>query len=168
MKPSSFKSSAMRTFSFEEGMSTFSCSARLPLRIRVNMSPIGSVTIAISRSLRRASPGSLDHARDLAPERQAAETDPAELELPEVASRPPAQPAARVPAHLELGRPLLLHDQRRLGHTLPPERDAEVHQQRLRLFVAPRGGAHDHVHPADLVDLVVHDLGEDDLLPEPQ
>ena len=47
MKPSSFRISASRTFSFEDGMSTFSCSARLPLRMRASMSATGSVTIAI-------------------------------------------------------------------------------------------------------------------------
>src|SRR5574342_612010 len=104
MKPSSFNSSAIRTFSFDAGMSTFSCSARLPLRIRVNMSAIGSVTVAIRHSLSRpaASPGGLHDARNLAPQRQPAEAEPAELELPDVAPRPPAQPAARVAPDLEL------------------------------------------------------------------
>jgi hypothetical protein len=47
MNPSSLRISASRTLSFEEGMSTFSCSARLPLRMRVSMSATGSVTIAM-------------------------------------------------------------------------------------------------------------------------
>src|SRR4026207_1013763 len=43
-----------------------------------------------------------------------------------------------------------------------------MRQQRLRFLVGIGGGHHDDVHSPHLVDLVVHDLGEDDLLLEPQ
>src|SRR5262245_62396203 len=131
MKPSSLRSSARRTLSFEAGMSHFSCSARLALRTRASMSAMGSVTVAIGRPFSLPSPGGLDHARDLAPQRQAPEADAAELELPQIAPRPAAQPAPGVAAHLELRRPLLLVDQRRLRHDALslPERDAQVRQQ---------------------------------------
>src|SRR5262245_66182482 len=116
MKPSSFRISASRTLSFEEGMSTFSCSATLPLRMRASMSATGSVTIAIGRSPSGRLPGGLHHARNLTLQRQVPEADPAQLELAEIPARAPAQPATRVGAHLELRRPALLVDQRRLRH----------------------------------------------------
>src|SRR5262245_13331529 len=69
MNPSSFRISAMRTLSREQGMSTFPCSARLALRIRVSMSAIGS--------LRMALPARLHDARHLALDRQLTEPEPA-------------------------------------------------------------------------------------------
>src|SRR5262249_30384839 len=122
MNPSSLRISARRTLSREEGMSTFSCSASPPFRIRASMSATGSVTIAISALPPRISPASprgLDHARDLAPQGQAPEADPAQLELAEIAPRTPADSTARVAPGLELGGSLLLEDQRRLRHTGP-------------------------------------------------
>src|SRR5215472_7113571 len=115
MNPSSLRSSAIFVLSLEAGTSTFSCSARLALRIRVSRSAIGSL-IMVSPLL----PARLDHARHLAPERQLAEADPAHLELPEVSARASAQAAPPVSARLELGRTLLLHDQRSLGHLTTP------------------------------------------------
>src|SRR6266702_6934092 len=112
MKPSSFRISASRTLSLEEGMSTFSCSARLALRMRVRRSAMGSLIDMTPRLL----PARLDHARHLALEGQLPEADPAQLELPEVPARSPAQPAALIGPRLELGRALLLHDQRGLRH----------------------------------------------------
>src|SRR5688572_28631739 len=44
------------------------------------------------------------------------------------------------------------------------ERELELRQQRLALGVGRSAGRDRDVHPADLVDLVVLDLGEDDLL----
>src|SRR5512132_1730615 len=118
MKPSSFRISASRTFSFEEGMSTFSCSARLPLRMRASMSATGSVTIAMGRSPSGRLPGGLHHTRDLAAQGQAPEADSAQLELAEIPARAPAQPATRVGAHLELRNTPLFVDQGRLCHEL--------------------------------------------------
>src|SRR5499426_3793031 len=159
MKPSSFRISAIRTLSLEDGMSTFSCSARLALRIRVRRSAIGS--------LRMALPARLHDARDLALERQLAEAEPAELELPEVAARAAAQLAPRIGARLELRLTLRLHDERGLGHAkLLPERHAQVRQQHLGVLVRARRGDDADVHAANLVDLVVDDLREDQLLAE--
>ena len=45
-----------------------------------------------------------------------------------------------------------------------PEREVHGAEQRPRLFVGLRRGAHHHVHPPDLIDLVVVDLREDDVL----
>src|SRR5580704_13750174 len=65
------------------------------LRMRVSMSAIGSVIMG--------SPARLDHARDLAAERQHAQANPAQLELAVIASRPPAHLAPVVMADDELG-----------------------------------------------------------------
>src|SRR5207249_4489277 len=78
MKPSSFRISATRTLSLDAGMSTFSCSARLALRMRVSMSAIGS--------LRMGLPARLHDAGHLALERQLAEAQTTHLELPEIAA----------------------------------------------------------------------------------
>src|SRR5512132_3271003 len=102
MNPSSLRISASRTLSFEEGMSTFSCSARLPLRMRVSMSATGSVTIAMESLSLGWLPGGLRHARDLALQGQVPEADSAQLELAEVPARAPADPAPGVGARLEL------------------------------------------------------------------
>src|SRR6266545_6887566 len=166
MKPSSLRISVIRTLSLEDGMSTFSCSARLALWMRVRRSAIGSLIDMVVRPL----PTGLGHARHLALEGELPEAEPAELELPEKAARPAAQLAAAVDARLELRRllqPLRLHDERSLRHTLGlPEGDAEVREQRLSLLVGPGRGDDDHVHAAHLVHLVVHDLGKDHLLLE--
>src|SRR5206468_10970903 len=99
MKPSSFRISAIRTLSREAGMSTFSCSARLALRIRVSRSAIGSVIDMVAPS-----PARLHDARHLALERQFPEAEAAQLEFSEIASRAPAQPAPGVRPGAELGR----------------------------------------------------------------
>src|SRR5437870_11075560 len=133
MKPSSFRISASRTLSLEEGMSTFSCSARLALRMRVRRSAMGSLIDMTPRLL----PARLDHARHLALEGELPEADPAELELPEEAARPPAQLAAAVDARLELRgllQPLGLHDEGGLRHALGlPEGDTEVRSEERRV-----------------------------------
>ena len=77
-------------------MSTFSCSAWLALRMRVSRSAIGSLCMAYQLAF--TMPGTL------ALERQLAEAQAAHLELPEVAARPPAQPAAVIaPASMNFG-----------------------------------------------------------------
>src|SRR6266571_1655429 len=161
MNPSSFRISAMRTLSREEGMSTFSCSARLALRTRVSMSAIGS--------LRMALPARLHDARNLALERQLAEAEPAHLELPEVGARAAAQLAAVIGARAELRLTLGLHDERGLRHMrLLPERHSEVREEHLRVLVRARRRDDADVHAAHLIDLVVDDLGKDQLLAEPE
>src|SRR2546421_6671222 len=110
MNPSSFSSSAMRTLSREDGMSTFSCSALLALRMRVSRSAIGS--------LRMGLPARLHDARHLALEGQLAKAQAAHPELPEIAARTTAQLAPVVATRGELRRRLGLHDERGLGHEL--------------------------------------------------
>src|SRR6185437_16671209 len=46
---------------------------------------------------------------------------------------------------------------------LLPEGEVECLEQRPRLVVVPGGRADDHVHAPDLLDLVVRDLGENDM-----
>src|SRR5437870_8180428 len=106
MNPSSFRSSATRSLSFEDGMSTFSCSARLALRMRVSMSAIGS--------LRMGLPARLHDAGHLTLERELAEAQTAHLELPEITARPTAQLAPVVGARRELRFPLRFYDERGL------------------------------------------------------
>src|SRR5215831_12659746 len=107
MKPSSLSSSVILTFSFEAGISTFSCSARLALRIRVKRSATGSVIMGGSLL-----PARFDHARHLALEGQLTEADSTELELPQVPAGTATELASVVRPRLEPGRALLLHDQR--------------------------------------------------------
>src|SRR2546426_11568714 len=51
---------------------------------------------------------------------------------------------------------------------LLPERHAELREERLGVLVGPGRGHEDDVHAADLVDLVVDDLREDELLAQPE
>src|SRR5262245_11874081 len=106
--PSSLRISARRTLSLEEGMSTFSCSARLALRTRVSMSPTGSLYMGL--------PARFHDARHLALEGQLPETQAAELKLPEIAARAPAQLAAVMGARHELRRARRPDHERDLGH----------------------------------------------------
>src|SRR3990172_4889094 len=112
MKPSSLRISAILTFSFEDGTSTFSCSARLALRMRGSRSAIGSVIDISSRLL----PAGLDDARPLALEGELPEADAARLELPEITAGKAADLAAGVGPRLELRRGPLLHDSPGLRH----------------------------------------------------
>src|ERR1041384_5181640 len=104
MKPSSRRMRAISTFSLEDGTSTFASLARTPLRIRVSISGMGSVMFI--GSLLPRSPAGLDHARDVALERQLAEADAAHLEFPQEGPRAAALAAAVVAAHGELRRAL--------------------------------------------------------------
>src|SRR5262249_25134066 len=54
------------------------------------------------------------------------------------------------------------------GGALLPKRHPQVGQERAALLVGLGGGDDGDVHSLDLVDLVVVDLGEDDLLSETQ
>src|SRR5215208_58871 len=102
----------MSVFRREVGMTTRSCSALLALRIRVSMSATGSVSIFRTPRL----PAALGHAWDRALVRELAQADPAQAELLEHGTRPPAAVAARVVAHLEPLRLPLLVDERFLRH----------------------------------------------------
>src|SRR5919199_165437 len=135
--------------------------------MRASMSATGSVIID------RYLPAALGHAGDHALVRELAQADPAEAELAEDRARATAAVATRVVAHLELLRTLLLDPERRLCHflLLPSvrgEREAEPAQKRERLLVRLRGGRDRDVEAANLLDVVVVDLGEDDLLGDPE
>src|SRR4051794_34556664 len=76
-KPSSRRISARRFFTLEAGTSTSVLRARMPLRIRVRKSAIGSVMFS-------SLPARLDDAGNLALQRQATEAQATQLKLPHV------------------------------------------------------------------------------------
>src|SRR3954465_53682 len=86
---------ASAIFCLDAGMRTSSCIAVLALRMRVNMSAMGSVIMM-------RSPTRLGHAWDLAGVRHAAQPDTAQAELSVPRPRPAALAAAVVAAHLVL------------------------------------------------------------------
>src|SRR4030095_3843125 len=102
---------AISTFSLEVGTSTRGSRARTPFRIRVISAAMGSVMF-IGLPL----PARLDHAGNVAGQRQLPEADAAHLKLPDVGPRPPAGAAAVVLAHRELGLPPGLGNERQLRH----------------------------------------------------
>src|SRR3954468_10632855 len=100
---------ASSTLSFDDGTSTVSCAAVMPLRIRVRKSATGSV-------LDMGSPTPLPHAGDVAVVRELAQADPAQAELAVDGARAPATAAPRVFAGLVLGGALLAHPLGGLRH----------------------------------------------------
>src|SRR5215213_5039062 len=104
----------MRAISFLsrlEGISTVSCAAMMPLRIRVRKSAMGSV-IDMMRL-----PARLRHAGDHAVVGQLTQAQTADAELAVHRARTPAPTAARVRARLVLGRPLRGDDLGCLSHS---------------------------------------------------
>src|SRR5919206_1021585 len=97
-------------FSLDDGISTVSCAAMIPLRIRVRKSAMGSVMLMADL------PARLGHARDEALVRQLAQAQAAEPELPIDGTRAPAPATTRMCARLVLGRPLRGDDLGCLGH----------------------------------------------------
>src|SRR4051795_7581478 len=169
---------AISILSLLAGISTVSCDAWMALRTRVRKSATGSVMDMGGALLL---PAALGHARDVAVVRELAQADPAQAELAEHGARAAAAAAARVRAGLVLGGARLTDALGKLGHelggnlwsldigvALAAEGHAEGLEQRVGLAVG-RGRRRDgDVEPADLVDLVVVDLGEDDLLADPE
>src|SRR3954454_19411870 len=100
---------ATSTLSFDDGTSTVSCAAVMPLRIRVRKSAMGSV---IDMRL----PARLRHAGDVPVVRELAEADPAQAELAVDGARAPAATAAGVLAGGILGGALLAHPLGGLRH----------------------------------------------------
>src|SRR5919205_625155 len=94
---------AISRLSFELGISTVSCAAMIPLRMRVRKSATGSV-------IDMRSPARLRHAGDEALVGELAQADPAQAELAVHRARAPAAPAARMRSGLELGLALLAND----------------------------------------------------------
>jgi hypothetical protein len=77
---------ASATFCLEAGMFTWSCIATLALRMRVSMSAIGSVIIAVAPLT-----SSTWSRRDLTGVREVAQADAAQAELPVHGPRPTAR-----------------------------------------------------------------------------
>src|SRR5829696_3194039 len=102
---------AISFFRFEDGMSTVSCAAMMPLRIRVRKSAMGSVML-IPGPL----PARLGHAGDVALMGHLAQADPAQAELAVHGARAAALAAARVRAGLELRGPRRANDLGCLRH----------------------------------------------------
>src|SRR5687767_14714022 len=124
MKLFSFRMRAMSVFIRDNGMSTRRCLDWHALRMRVNMSAIGSVMlIANSFSPRILAdveellcecarlPARLAHAGDHPRQCQLPEADPAEAEASQIRARTPAPVAAVLVAHLELRLQLCLFEQ---------------------------------------------------------
>src|SRR5918997_6042831 len=107
---------AHSAFSRDDGISTVSCAAWMPLRIRVRKSAMGSVLELTAGSLCAVSPRRLGHARDEALVGQLPEADAAQSELPVDRTGPAATTAPGVFAGLVLRRARLTHPLRRLGH----------------------------------------------------
>src|SRR5215213_8408718 len=98
---------------FDEGISTVSWAAMMPLRIRVRKSAMGSVML-----MRGPLPARLGHAGDVALVRELAQADAADAELLVDRARTAALAAARVRARLELRRPRGADDLGCLGHVV--------------------------------------------------
>src|SRR5580698_7174777 len=132
--------------------------------MRVSMSAIGSVIIG--------SPARLDHAGDLAPEREHAKANTAKLELPVVAPAATADLAAAAVTHRELRSPIQLCELTSTRHRPSPSRSPEGHsqvrQESAPFFIGFRGSHEGDVESLDDVDAVVVDLGKDDLFLETQ
>src|SRR5215210_1383930 len=117
MNPSSLRILQISSLSLETGTSSRSCLARRALRIRLSRSAMGSVMLIVSllESLipgAAASPARLDHAGQIALQRQLAEVDAAETELAVVAAGTAADPAAVAIPHVELQLLRFLRDLR--------------------------------------------------------
>src|SRR5215216_6422629 len=100
---------AISRLRFDDGISTVSCAAMMPLRMRVRKSAIGSV-------IDMRSPARLRHAGDEALVGELAQADPAEAELAVDGARAPAAAAAAVGPRRELGGALRAHHLGCLGH----------------------------------------------------
>src|SRR5690242_5717339 len=83
MKPSDLRTSSTRARRVEAGDETVPRRRSCALRMRVSISPIGSVRLIVLFSL----PARLDHAGDLPKVAELAQRDTAHLELPVVATR---------------------------------------------------------------------------------
>src|SRR3954470_15548781 len=100
---------AISRLSLLDGMTTVSCAAWIPLRMRVRKSAMGSV-------IDMRSPARLRHAGDEPVVRELAQADPAQAELAVDGTRAAAAAAARVLTGLVLGGPGLPGDLALLGH----------------------------------------------------
>src|SRR5258708_2781946 len=189
MKPSSLSRRAISTFILEAGTATVRWLAAFALRTRVSMSAMVSLVMSVLRL-----PGRLLDAGHLPDAGVVAEADAAHAELAHEGARPAADAAAMVLLHLELGGSQRLRDQgflsqlvsvsphhavSRLGRDvrwllscclLPrlAEGHVEVAEQGPAFVVGLRGADDADLHAANPVDLVVVDLGKDELLAKPE
>src|SRR5213592_1725022 len=106
---------AISRLRFDEGISTVSCAAVMPLRMRVRKSAMGSV-MDMGIFLVERLPAALGHPGDEAVVGQLAQADPAEAELAVDGAGAAAAAAPAVLAGLELGGACLAHALGRLGH----------------------------------------------------
>src|SRR5579859_8053231 len=102
MKPSSLSTWATCCFMSVDGISTAGDSMRLPLRMRVSMSAMGSVIMAVFPGL----PARLPHAGDEPLVGHVAEANAAQAELAIDRPRPATQPATHADTDL-VARPKL-------------------------------------------------------------
>src|SRR5271169_4621806 len=164
MKPSRSRIEARASFNFELGIRTVSNCAELAFWILVNMSAIGSVIVMVGPR----SPAGLGHARDLPGVNHRTEADPAEPEFSQDRLRAATALAPGISPDLELGYSLLLLDQCLLCHgrlsSLLSEWESERPQERPSVIICASCRHDRDVHPADCVDAVVLNLGEDQLL----
>src|SRR5271155_5156231 len=98
MNPSSFRMRAISIFNFEAGTSTRGCLAREAFRTLVSMSAMGSVCMSLP-----SLPARLDDAGNLPDQSQLAETEPAQMELPQKRAAAATEAAAAVRLDFELG-----------------------------------------------------------------
>src|SRR3990172_9085234 len=117
IKPSSCRIPAMAAFIFDEGRATTVWPASIALRMRVNRSAIGSVTVI--RLSPCPLPAGLHHARDHSFQRLLAEADAAHGEAPHIAARPTANATAVADLHL-VAAPGFPNDDRCLRHAIHP------------------------------------------------
>src|SRR5205085_8634254 len=121
---------AISSFNFDAGMSTRECLAETALRIRANMSAIGSVIRYNSifdcqlpiadcrlkqleignRKSAMLLPTTFHDARNLPGERQFAKTDAAQVKLAQVRPGPTTSPATGISARRELRLPISFRD----------------------------------------------------------
>src|SRR6266849_1370110 len=162
MKHSLLRILAISTLSFEAGISTRSWCDWMPLRMRVNISAIGSVIV-----IRELLPACLRDTRDVSAEREMPEANPAKLKLAQIAARPTALFAAILLAGHELRLPLRFDDHCRSCHVSPlplPERHSQFPKEEASLLVVFRGRDDGDVHALRFVDFRDVDLREDEVI----
>jgi len=95
------------------------------------------------------------------------EAEPAHGEPSEIAPGAATDPTPVILSHPKLWRPLRLHHEGLFCHTPPPsgpKRKSKLLQQGAGLLIVLGSGVEADIHPPDHIDLVVLNLGEDDLL----
>src|SRR5450756_486697 len=168
MKPSSLRIRAIASLTLEPGITTCFWRAMSPLWTRVNISAIGSLIIALLLS-----PARFDHAGQDTLQCLIAEADAAQTEAAHITARAPTHATAVAHTHFILASFFPVRHAC-LGHSfssyrLPlPEGHAQELKQPPAFLIRLSRGADGHGHATDLVDLVILDLGPNELLPQTQ